>query len=253
MSLRDSLIKLAHEVPSLRKHLIPLLRTAGVSIPPDFTKLRLVFDEVYPGGYQKRASLDKRAFIKLALRTEAFKHIMEQGGNLGILSAYGGDDRKGEDKRTKSENKERHGQLLADLQKMGYHKMETMKGSWEGVAEKAVMVPNMKPEDLFSLGRKYKQDSVIYKSKDGVVGMYYPASKKAEVAVDPKGDPAYSMAKDKSEYSKVHRNWSFTFGFLWGKDIPWDGHSVISHEDVQKHLGIGKGKKVDGIALNIKD
>jgi hypothetical protein len=164
---------------------------------------------------------------KLALKQKQFMRMMEQGGNFGVMSAYG--------PHSKSENQKRHGQLMADLQKMGY-RPTPLRGSWEGVAEKSMLIPNMKPEHLFELGKKYDQQSVIYKSKEGVVGMYYPKKGVAEVAMDPKGDPQFDLAQDKSEYSKT-RNWSFSLGFAWGKEIPWNGKTPLGQKDVAKALG----------------
>lgn len=133
---------------------------------------------------------------KVALRAQTIKKMMSFGGSFGVLSAYGS--------ASKSENKARHGELVADLQKLGYRNWTPLKGSWEGVTEKSVLVPWMQPGHLFALGRKYTQDAVIYKSKDGVLGMYYTkGSPRAEVAVNPAGDPAFEMAADPSLYSKA--------------------------------------------------
>jgi len=154
---------------------------------------------------------------------------MSKPGQLGVISAYL--DGK------KSINKQRHGQLIVDLQKLGYRKVSDFKGSWEGKKEHSVVVENIRHEDLFELGRKYGQESVIFKAKTGVVGMYYFRTMDAQVAVDPKsGGPAFETALGRAGISK-ERNWSFSFDFLEGR-IPWDGHSVITHDDIAKHLGL---------------
>lgn len=75
--------------------------------------------------------------------------------------------------------------------------------------------------------------------------MYYPKEKKVTVAMDPKGDPAFESALDKSQYSK-ERNWSFSLGFVWGTDIPWDGKSVIGKEHAMKALGIKSEPQSEG-------
>ena len=98
------------------------------------------------------------------------------------------------------------------------------------------MVPGIAPKLLFNLGRKYDQDAVIYKSKDGVVGMYYTkGAPRAEVAVDTKGDPAFEQAADPSLYSKA-RGLSFEFGFLWGQSIPWNGTNPISRKQLRQFV-----------------
>lgn len=173
--------------------------------------------------YRAKMALTER----VALRQRTFLTLMSQGGTFGIVSAYS--------QGSKSENQARHGMLIADLQRLGYRKFTTLKGSWEGVAEKSVLVPNIKPEHLFALGSKYNQDATIYKAANGIVGMYYPKGGYAEVAVDPSTlAPAVEMAADKSEFSKT-RNWSFSLGFLWGQHVPWDGHHPITPDQVN-HL-----------------
>lgn len=123
MTLYDEVLKLAHAVPSTRRYLVPLLRKASVD--------------------------------KIALKHRTFQRLMAQGGSFGVISAYASGP--------KSKNKERHGELVADLQRLGYRRFSVLKGSWEGVAERSIIIPDIKPEHLFELGRKYGQDSVIYK------------------------------------------------------------------------------------------
>ncbi len=99
-----------------------------------------------------------------------------------------------------------------------------------------MLIKNIPPGVLFELGRKYGQDAVIYKSKDGVLGMYHTkGAPKAEIAVDPQGEPAFEAAADKSLYSKS-RGLSFGFGFLWGKDVPWDGHTPIGRKQMRQFV-----------------
>lgn len=171
------------------------------------------------------------AFQKIALKQKTFQKLLSKGGSFGIISAYV--------QAPKKENQIRHGMLIADLQKLGYRKIQNLRGQWEGVSEKSLLIPNIKPKDLFVLGRKYKQEAVIYKSADGVVGMYYPSGH-AEVAVDSEGLPQYEIQKGKGLFSKT-RNWSFSLGFLWGQRIPWNGRSVVSKDKV---LGLFNGGRL---------
>jgi hypothetical protein len=172
------------------------------------------------------------ALRKWAFRQRKFLTLMNlgKGRTFGILSAYG--------PFPKHQNQIRHGELLGKLQKMGY-KPVPLKGQWEGVGEKSVFVPNITPTDLFNLGEEYKQDSVIYKSKDGVVGMYYLKGHYAEVAIDPSLNPALDLDQGKDLYSKS-RGWSFEFGFLWGQQIPWDGTHPISQKTVSALVANGQ-------------
>jgi hypothetical protein len=205
MSLRSKIVKLAQENPAYRGALLPVLREIA-----------------------KTASMEKAA-----LRKKQMQKLMGQDGTFGVISAY--------QPGSKKQNKERHGELIRDLQKMGY-KPETLRGSWEGVTEQSMFIPNIKPEDLFELGRKYNQDAVIHKSKDGVLGMYHTkGAPRAEIAVDAKGDPAFQSATDKSLYSKS-RGLSFEFGFLWGENVPWDGKKPVSRKEMRSFVkGRGKG------------
>ena len=169
--------------------------------------------------------LERVAQEKTALKIRTLQKLLSRGGAFGVISAY--------TTVSKSENQKRHGMLMADLQKLG-HRPTTLKGSWEGVTEKSLLIPRMRPEDLFKLGRKYEQDAVIYKSKDGVIGMYYTkGAPRAEVAVDPKGEAAVAIANDPSLYSKA-RGVSFQFEFLWGQEVPWNGSSPISRKQLRQ-------------------
>ena len=199
-NLAGKLVRLAHARPEFRGSLEPVLRKIA-------------------------------AMRREALRKKRLKKMMETGATFGVISAY--------QEGSKKQNQERHGQLMRDLQKAGYRPIP-LRGSWEGVTEKSVLVPRIDPKVLFELGRKYQQDAVIHKSKDGVLGMYHTKGEpRAEMAVDPKGDPAFEVETDKSLYSKA-RGLSFEFGFLWGDEVPWDGKKPISRdkmkEFVQEHF-----------------
>lgn len=168
---------------------------------------------------------------RVALRVKTLQNLLEKGRGraFGILTSYRGN-------LSKSQNQARYGMLIADLQRAGYRKVTPLRGKWEGVSEKAVLVPNINPRFLFDLGRKYEQDSVIYKSPDGIVGMYYTTGPaKAEVAVTTEGDAAFEIAESSNLYSKA-RGLSFEFGFLWGQDIPWNGSSPITRDQMHSVL-----------------
>lgn len=169
------------------------------------------------------------AFNKTALRQKALKALMEKGNHFGVMSAYG--------PFSKSKNQERHGELMAELQKMGYKKIEPLKGSWDGVAEKSVLIPNIKPADLFKLSQKFDQVSAIYKSPDDVIGMYFNKDKTATVAMRPDKSMAADLSNNEDLYSKG-RNFSFSFGFLWGEKMPWDGKSAVKKADVLDKIDI---------------
>ena len=164
--------------------------------------------------------------IRTALRQKQLVSLLSKPGTFGVVSAF----RPG----SKQFNSGRHGELMGDLQRLGHRKIHTLKSRWEGVPEKSLLVPNIKPKALFDLMRKYNQDAVIYKAPDGVVGLYYQDGF-AEVALDPSGDPAFDVSQDKDLYSKT-RNWSFDLNFVWGKKIPFDGRPPIKREDAKAAL-----------------
>ncbi len=165
---------------------------------------------------------------KIALRRRTLLTLMSKGRTFGVISAYG--------TGSKRENQTRHGELIADLQRSGLRKIETIRGQWEGIAEKAVLIARITPGLLFELGRKFDQDAVIYKSANGVLGMYNFRSMTAEIAIDPKGDPAFEMSRNPDLFSRVRRDWSFEFGFLWGQKVPWDGRTPISKKTVRQQF-----------------
>ena len=144
------------------------------------------------------------------------------------MSAYQG--------KIKSQNKDAKTELIKVLNSKGYTRAHRLGGSWEGVAEQSYIVQDIHYKDLFDIGRKFNQDSVIYKGKDGIIGMYFLKALKAIVAVNPDLSPAFQTAEGTGLISKVDQNWSFDFGFLWGNEIPWDGQNPISIDQVKAAL-----------------
>lgn len=170
-------------------------------------------------------STSRTALDKTAIRVNQIEKMLSKGGRFGVLSAYG--------PGSKSENKARHGELVRDLQMAGY-RFHDFRGSWEGVAEKSLLVPDMDWKDLLRLGRKYDQISLIYKSKDGVLGMYYPKKGYAEVAVDVNTlSPSAQVSMKEDLYSKG-RGVSFEFNFAWEKFVPWDGRTPLQAREVSQ-------------------
>lgn len=135
--------------------------------------------------------------------------------------------------QSKGKNKQKHSELVRDLQAMGYTRWEPLRGKWKGVAERSILVPGMSAQDVFALGRKYTQDAVIYKSSKGVIGMYYlKGTPSAVVAADPKGTPLYQYSLDaESELFSKARGLRFEFGFVW-TELPWDGKNPLTIRDL---------------------
>lgn len=182
------------------------------------------------GSTERRAILShivrSAGMDRVALRLRQLQYFLDAGRQFGILSAHGA--------VPKSENNVRNGELIQQLQSRGYS-YHPLKGSWEGVVEKSVLVPNMTFSDLVELGRKFDQESVIYKDPSGVVGMYYLREGKVTFAADEKGSIAVQMAVGDKLYSKA-RGISFEFGFLWGQKQPWNGKNPYTIRGLTRAL-----------------
>lgn len=162
--------------------------------------------------------------VRVALRLSNLSKLMEKGNRFGVLAAY--------QPQSKSKNKDAHEELLKLLRAKGY-KPELLRGKWEGVAEQSLLVPNMKWADLLELGRKFEQISVIYKSEDNIIGMYYLKQNYAEVAIDMDTfEGAIKLSPDKKELWSKSRGISFEFDFAWGKHVPWDGNKPLQRDKV---------------------
>jgi len=182
-----------------------------------------------PKGDESRRVILSR--LKVALRLKQFEALIKMGQKFGVLSAYG--------PGKKSENKQRNVDLYKELQKRGYKKIIPLRGKWQGVAEKSVLVPGMSFQDLLDLGKKFEQDSVIYKDPSGVVGMYYQKDGEAEFAVADDGTIAATWDANKEHYSKA-RGMSFEFGFLWGQRVPWNGSTPYTRKGLERLLESGQ-------------
>jgi hypothetical protein len=180
-----------------------------------------------------QASLDRQAD---ELRLKNVEALMGLGKSFGVLSPYRGDS-------SKSENQDSSGELIRMLADMGYKKLYPVQGKWKDKkgkthTERSYMVPEISFEDLHKLGDHFKQDAVIYKSKDNVIGMYYPEQKKAVAAIKADGSPSWSAEVGKNLYSKG-RGISFDLGFDWDTTHPWtSGSSPLAKSDVPKLLDI---------------
>lgn len=160
--------------------------------------------------------------------------LSKLGRQFAVISGYRPPEEGG-----KHVNKERQGDLRADLQRMGYRKAVPLKSSWEDMAsgkvhgERSILVPGMDFGDAIAMMKKYNQDGILFKDASGSVGIYTKDGT-AEMAYDTKtGDPAIAKALDKSEYSKG-RSMSFGLQLVPGK-FHWSG-GPITGEDIKKRI-----------------
>lgn len=108
-----------------------------------------------------------KEFIRLSLREATFPHIRTSMlglkpniDTLGIMTAENPDGKK----RPPEFNNNRNKLLLQDLRSLGYGPIKI--GGSFGAKENSFLIPNIKSEDLVSLGKKYGQESVIFGEKN---------------------------------------------------------------------------------------
>ncbi len=163
-----------------------------------------------------------------------------------------------------SERKARHAELLQELQRLGL-KHEDVRGQWEEAssgkmrAEPSLWVKDIDLETALALGRKFDQDAVIWKSPEGVVGMYdlrsntvrvpskdgAPAFGAESVSVGPKGPKVDGLPNPSDQFA---RGKSMSFGVNYDFDdeksvLPWDGKSPVSRGQVEQHYGPASTEK----------
>lgn len=163
------------------------------------------------------------------------EQLMAKGREFGVISAY----RSG---LSKSENQKRHGQLMADLQRMGYKGMEPLKSSWEDMAtktthkEKSIFIPHVSFKDLHELGKKYEQDAVLYKDKSGSIGVYFK-NNEAVMAFDNKAEGAVEKSTKRDEGYSKGRGIGFGLNLIEDKKFSYDG-KPITKQKIEKELGV---------------
>jgi len=91
-----------------------------------------------------------------------WQHIEEPDRSFGVMSAFRGEF-------SWNENEERHAELKHVVREMGYGYIE-MNGGYSGtdgfVLELSLFLPEISKSDLKELGRRYEQETVIYKDAD---------------------------------------------------------------------------------------
>lgn len=178
---------------------------------------------------------------------------LSEGNEFAVLSAARYD-------KTKSENKQRHHELLLDLQRMGYSDVRQVRGQYFDderggamVAESSVLIPGMTLEDALEVGKKYEQHSIIYKSPDGVIGGYHTDSdivNLAPVELDSEVSPrrpkvtidkdvwldAEWAGQEKVQQPSGEDHWSksrsvtFTFPIDWDMQYHYPGRALTYEE-----------------------
>lgn len=106
------------------------------------------------------------------LGVKELKEWLKRPEQFAVISAY--------KMRSKSDNQKGHGQLMAELQRRGYSpgQIRPLRGQYFGEggqmkAEQSMLILGMGFEEAVEVGRMMGQESIIYKSPEGVVGAYY--------------------------------------------------------------------------------
>jgi hypothetical protein len=202
-SLSSRIIRLAHSRPEFRDALQPLLYVIAAKKKEEKSSGR---------------KIEQKEFAKL----------LSYGPRFGVVSAF----KPGSD----AKNKVRRAQMLADLKRLGYRKVSPLRGEWSLVPDDSFLIQNIRPEDLFELGRKYDQEFVVFANEPSLVGFYYTKGEpQARIIVDPKGDTTFRSLTDMSPYSRA-RGLDVDFGLLWSKDFAWDGKSALNRKQVRTLL-----------------
>jgi hypothetical protein len=151
--------------------------------------------------------------------------MMSFGGSFGVLGSSGG--------KNDAEDKVRLALLKKELAGLGYRKFTPTK---HGPAKDSLVVQNIRPVDLINLGKRYNQEHVIFRTKDGVIAVYsLTGSPTALVGVNPIGDSAFEIATDPSLRNRS-KLMLFENGFLWAHDYPWDGSHMINRKHLRNHV-----------------
>lgn len=170
------------------------------------------------------AKSDNRAFPRKQVAI-----FMGWGGRFGILSP----NKSG---ATDAEKRTNESDLLADLKNLGYRKASPLLGDWGDIPPGSMLIQNIRPEDLFALGRKYEQESVIFKPQDGILGIYHLTGEPvADIVMEPEGDPILRAQADGTLFTKA-RGIELDHGYLWGDKIPWAGRAPITRAEVRRIL-----------------
>lgn len=182
----------------------------------------------------KRAEARRTAERHLeAFGVKDLAHLNAMGRRFAVISGYRAELHK-------HENQQRHGDMMGDLQRMGYRNLVPMKSAWEDMAtgvvhrEKSVLVAGMSFSDATHLMKEYKQDAVLYKDPSGTIGIYFNDGT-ALMAFEPtKQDLAVLMSESKGEYSKG-RSFSFGLQLVDDRKFHWSG-GPVTHDEVVGQL-----------------
>ena len=103
-----------------------------------------------------------------------WQHVTDEDSSFAVISAYRGI-------YSEDENLKRHNELRIKIRSLGYGYIEQKSGCSyfnpevgenASVEEKSFFIPNINFKDAITLGRMFKQESVLYKDKEKGFGLF---------------------------------------------------------------------------------
>ena len=129
------------------------------------------------------AEKKKELCLKVSSLLRIWQHITDPDSSFGVISAFRGT-------YSQEENMKRHNQLKKDIrslglgfieQKSGYSYMNPESGEEVPVEERSFFIPEIDFDTCLKLGRKYKQESVLYKDSEKGFGLFLCSNGKREM------------------------------------------------------------------------
>jgi hypothetical protein len=148
-----------------------------------------------------------------------WQHI-QNGKTFAVISAYRGN-------YTEEENRKRHNQLKTDVralghgfieQKSGYTYTDPLSGEEGGAEEKSLFIPNISKADAVALGRKYTQESILWKDDSRFVLLFIADGSEKSFATTSNGCMTFDANRVKDAYSELikskRKNSKIKFSFI---------------------------------------
>lgn len=200
--------------------------------------IRGVFTDRTASG-SKRGELQRLIEAAKGVSKKKLKKLNnEKGKTVAYITAY-------RQSKSKKENKKRNSQMIRELQKSGVKDYYTLQGRYEEQEtgemknEQTFLLLNPDLKDVMKAAEKFDQDSIIFKGKDNVIGMYNRLE--GEVVVAKPGTEEVSV-KDEAGDADYENAWTrfrsigLNYDFVWSDPIKFDKDNPkpLSIEDLDK-------------------
>lgn len=194
------------------------------------------------GGKRK---MYKKFFNETSL-SRIWQHVTDSTRSFGVISAYR------QDLYSEEKNEERHNQLGKELKSKGYGIIEQKSGytykdiktnKETMVEEKSWFIPRITFKECLVLGKKYDQESVLYKDENGF-GLYFCSNGKLDMKFkDKKGIFSFNKNDIKIAYSqliKANQGQKVKFSYIAEYYIPsmTDAYESLSEKELSVAMWI---------------